>query len=106
MGAFDGFPSHVFAGVELMAALGTDEGDFLLGSLRRGRVGFGRRVGPIQAPAAKGTLGRSGGNRFGAAGAGATGSRIRSFLWSGGLFGTGNDDGVLTGGTVDFLTSQ
>lgn len=106
MGALDGFPGEGLVGVDLLVTLGTGEGDFLLGLVCRDQVGFDRTVGEIQGPAAKGALACPMGNFFGAAGASGVEGGPCSFLWGGGLFGTGNDDGVLASGTVNFLTPQ
>ena len=69
MGALDGFPDEGFLGVNLLAALGTGEGDFLLGPMFRDQVGFERMVREIQGSTAIGTLACPMGNLFGTAGA-------------------------------------
>ena len=67
MGALDGFPGEGLVGVNLLAALGTGEGDFLLGPVCRDQIGLDCMVRQIQGSAAKGALARPMGNFLGAA---------------------------------------
>ena len=69
MGALDGFPGEGLVGMNLLATLGTGEGDFLLGLVCRDQVGFGHMVREIQGPPAKGALVCTMGNFLGTAGA-------------------------------------
>ena len=74
MGALNDLSGKGFLGVNLLAALGTGKGDFLLGPLFRDQVGFECMVGQIQGFPAKGAFARPMGNFLGATGAGRIGS--------------------------------